>query len=162
MKFGAPSRYYKGALTQKRSFLVNWTSFISDFNVSWKKCQNKHSKFYTKFVICLPIEMTWSAHKLPKYGLYWQYGRNLRQFGKIQAKSNLCHNFAYDAIAGGISGRLFWIPKGQNEFMKSSILQNSHWKIWRISALASKTRSNQKNKGTLYHYLEDFLLTLLH
>ena len=48
--------------------------------------------------------------KLPKYGLYWQHGRNLRQFGKIQAKSNFCHNFAYDAIAGGISGRLFWIP----------------------------------------------------
>ena len=32
----------------------------------------------------------------------------------------------------------------QNEFMKSSILQNSNWKIWRISALASKTRSNKK------------------
>ena len=47
--------------------------------------------------------------KLPKYGLYWQHGRNLRQFREIQAKSNLCHNFAYDAIAGGISGRLFWI-----------------------------------------------------
>ena len=34
LQFGAHSRYYKGALTQKRSFLVNWTSFISDFNVS--------------------------------------------------------------------------------------------------------------------------------
>ena len=31
----------------------------------------------------------------------------------------------------------------QNELMKSSILQNSNWKICRISALASKTRSNQ-------------------
>ena len=30
----------------------------------------------------------------------------------------------------------------------------------RISALASKKRSNQKNKLTLYHYLEDFILTL--
>ena len=26
----------------------------------------------------------------------------------------------------------------QNEFMKSSILQNCNWKIWRIAALASK------------------------
>ena len=32
----------------------------------------------------------------------------------------------------------------------------------RISAQASKKRSNQKNKGTLYHKLEDFILTLLH
>ena len=29
--------------------------------------------------------------------------------------------------------------------MKSSILQNSNWKIWRISAQASKTRSNKKS-----------------
>ena len=29
--------------------------------------------------------------------------------------------------------------------MKSSILQNINWKIWRISALASKTRSNKKS-----------------
>ena len=33
---------------------------------------------------------------------------------------------------------------GQNEFIKSSILQNSDWKIWRISALASKLKSNKK------------------
>ena len=32
----------------------------------------------------------------------------------------------------------------------------------RISALASKKRSIQKNKGTLYHYLDDFILTVLH
>ena len=31
-----------------------------------------------------------------------------------------------------------------------------------ISALASKKRSNQKEKGTLYLELEDFILTLLH
>ena len=30
----------------------------------------------------------------------------------------------------------------------------------RISALTSKMRSNQKNKGTLYQQLEDFILTL--
>ena len=29
--------------------------------------------------------------------------------------------------------------------MKSMVLQNSNWKIWRISALASKTMSNQKS-----------------
>ena len=33
----------------------------------------------------------------------------------------------------------------QNEFTKSLILQNRDWKIWRISALASKRRSNQKS-----------------
>ena len=38
----------------------------------------------------------------------------------------------------------------QNEFMKSPILQNSNWKIWRISALASETRSDQKNINILF------------
>ena len=32
----------------------------------------------------------------------------------------------------------------QKEFMKLSILENSNWKIWRFSALASKMRSNKK------------------
>ena len=32
----------------------------------------------------------------------------------------------------------------------------------RMSALASKKRSNQKDKVTLYHQIEDFILTLLH
>ena len=40
LKFLAHLRYYKGALTQKRSFLVIWTTFRSDFYVSWKN-QNK-------------------------------------------------------------------------------------------------------------------------
>ena len=40
---------------------------------------------------------------------------------------------------------LLKVRLSQNEFMKSSILQNSNWKIWRISALASKTRSNKKS-----------------
>ena len=34
--------------------------------------------------------------------------------------------------------------------MKSLILQNSNWKIWRISALASKTRSNKKSINILF------------
>ena len=58
LEFGAPSMYYKGALTQKRQFLVNWTSFRSDFNVGLKRNQNKHSKFDTKFIIYRPVEMT--------------------------------------------------------------------------------------------------------
>ena len=33
---------------------MNWTSFRSAFNVGWKKNQNKHSKFDTKFVIQTP------------------------------------------------------------------------------------------------------------
>ena len=36
LQFGAHSRYYKGALTQKRSFLVICTTFRSDFHVGWK------------------------------------------------------------------------------------------------------------------------------
>ena len=40
---------------------------------------------------------------------------------------------------------LLKVRLSQNELMKSLILQNSNWKIWRISALASKTRSNKKN-----------------
>ena len=35
LQFGAYSRYYKGALTQKRSFLVICTTFRSDFHVGW-------------------------------------------------------------------------------------------------------------------------------
>ena len=42
LQFGAHSRYYKGALTQKRSFLVIFTTFISEFHVS-KINQNNHS-----------------------------------------------------------------------------------------------------------------------
>jgi len=34
LQFGAHSSYYKGALTQKRSFLVICTTFRSDFHVS--------------------------------------------------------------------------------------------------------------------------------
>ena len=33
LQFGAHSRYYKGALTQKRSFLVICTTFRSDIHV---------------------------------------------------------------------------------------------------------------------------------
>jgi hypothetical protein len=39
----------------------------------------------------------------------------------------------------------------QNEFMKSSILQNSNRKIWRISALKSK-KCRKQNKGTFLWY----------
>jgi hypothetical protein len=42
LQFGGHSRYYKGALIQKRSFLVICTTFRSDFNVCWKN-QSKHS-----------------------------------------------------------------------------------------------------------------------
>ena len=48
LKFGAHSRYYKGALTQKRSFLVLCTTFRSDFYVNWKN-QNKHSTLNSTF-----------------------------------------------------------------------------------------------------------------
>ena len=33
LQFGAHSRHYKGALTQKRSFVVLCTTFRSDFHV---------------------------------------------------------------------------------------------------------------------------------
>ena len=48
LQFGAHSRYYKGALTQKRSFLVICTTFRSDFCVGWKN-QNKHSTLDSSF-----------------------------------------------------------------------------------------------------------------
>ena len=48
LQFGAHSRYYKGALTQKRSFLVICTTFRSDFHVGWKN-QNKHSTLHASF-----------------------------------------------------------------------------------------------------------------
>ena len=48
LQFGAHSRYYKGALTQKRSFLVICTTFRSDIHVGWKN-QNKHSTLNSLF-----------------------------------------------------------------------------------------------------------------
>ena len=50
LQFGAHSGYYKGALTHKRSFLVNCTTFRSAFHhdVSWKN-QNKHSRLNSSF-----------------------------------------------------------------------------------------------------------------
>ena len=47
LQFGAHSRYYKGALTQKR-FLVLCTTFRSDFCVGWKN-QNKYSTLNSSF-----------------------------------------------------------------------------------------------------------------
>ena len=46
LQFGAQSRYYKGALTQKRSFL--WFVLLSSFCVGWKN-QNKHSTINSSF-----------------------------------------------------------------------------------------------------------------
>ena len=48
LQFGAHSRYYKGALTQKRSFLGICTTFRYDFYVGWKN-QNKHSSLNSSF-----------------------------------------------------------------------------------------------------------------
>ena len=50
LQIGAHSRYYKGALTQKWSFLVMCTTFRSVFHVSWKN-QNKHSTLNWSFDI---------------------------------------------------------------------------------------------------------------
>ena len=48
LQFGAYFRYYKGALTQKISFVVVCTTFRSDFHVSWKN-QKKHSTLNLSF-----------------------------------------------------------------------------------------------------------------
>ena len=48
LQFGVHLRYYKGALTQKRSILVVCTTFRSDFHVGWKN-HNKHSTFISSF-----------------------------------------------------------------------------------------------------------------
>ena len=48
LQFGAHSRYYKGALTEKRLFLVLCTTFRSDFHVGLKN-QNKHSTLNSSF-----------------------------------------------------------------------------------------------------------------
>ena len=37
-------------------------SFSSHTYFGWKKNQNKHSKFNTKFMLQRPFEMTWSTH----------------------------------------------------------------------------------------------------
>ena len=52
LQFGAHSRYYKGALTQKKSFLVICISTLrSDFHVG---CKKSKQTFNAKFVIRHP------------------------------------------------------------------------------------------------------------
>ena len=46
-------------------------------------------------------------------------------------------------------------------FWSLQIDQKNNEIFVRIFALASKKNSNQKNKGTLYHELDDFTLTTL-
>ena len=58
LQFGAHSRYYKGALTQKRSFLLICTTFRSAFHVGWKKPKT----FNAKFLIQCSVQMTWTRH----------------------------------------------------------------------------------------------------
>ena len=48
LQFRAHSRYYNGAWTQKRSFLVTCTTFTSDICISWKN-QNKYSTLNLSF-----------------------------------------------------------------------------------------------------------------
>ena len=66
----------------------------------------------------------------------------IEQCGK--SKSEIWHIAVWEGIK---------ISKFQNEFMTSSFVPKNEWKFLRISALASNKRSDQKNKGTLYHYL---------
>ena len=55
------------------------------------------------------------------------------------------------------------VSKNRNDFMKTSSFPKSNEMFLRISALASKMRPNQKNKGTLYHYVNWWILFwLLH
>ena len=57
-------------------------------------------------------------------------------------------------------------PKGQIiskcPFWCLQIIQKTNEFFSRISALTSKKMLSKKNKGTLYHWMEIFILTLLH
>ena len=78
LQFGAHSRYYKGALTQKRSFLVICTTFRSALHVGWKN-QNKHSTL-TRFIIRRSVQMTWTRH-------YWE----ISTYEKTALKREILH-----------------------------------------------------------------------
>ena len=59
LKFEAHSRHYKGALTQKKSFVVICTTFRFDFHVGWKN-QNKHSTLnwtLPNYTHCLDLDL---------------------------------------------------------------------------------------------------------
>ena len=63
LQFGAHLRYYKGALTQKRSFLVICTKYFQIwFCVSWKN-QNKHSTLIRHSTLC-PNDLYQTKEKL--------------------------------------------------------------------------------------------------
>ena len=80
LQFGAHSRYHKGALTQKRAFLVLCTTFRSDLHVGWKN-QNKHLMLNSSFNVLskwheLDISPLYQATKqlsIPLNKLPWNY-----------------------------------------------------------------------------------------
>ena len=61
-----------------------------------------------------------------------------------------------------IIAQLVKVSKFRKQILKFSFAPKNERKYFCISALASKKRSNQKDKGTLYCQLKDFILTLLH
>ena len=70
LQFGAHSRYYKGAWTQKISFLVICNKYFQ----IWFLYRLKKSKqtFNTKFVIRRSVQMTWTRHLGHKFVLIFR------------------------------------------------------------------------------------------
>ena len=69
LQFGAPSRYYKCALTQKRWFWLNWTFFRSNFNVSWTKIKTNIQ--YLTLKSSFDALSNWNdPHLNPKFSLF--------------------------------------------------------------------------------------------
>ena len=70
LQFGAHSRYYKVALTQKRSFLVVCTMYFQII----LSCRLKTSRetFNAKVIIWHPGEMTWMADHHQKLSTFRQ------------------------------------------------------------------------------------------
>ena len=76
LKFGAPSRYNKGALFKN----FEWIGLLSDLILMLaEKNQSKHSKFDTKFIIRHPVVMTWTANQqICKCGISGFYFQGLK------------------------------------------------------------------------------------
>ena len=101
LQFGELSRYYKGALTQKRSFLVIHATFRSDFGVNWKN-HNNYSSLHSSFNTLSKWQEPKLNPKKPLVFCYQNYSDLLwekivlvieKNFGILGWRSRICKIF---------------------------------------------------------------------
>ena len=78
-------------------------------------------------------------------------GANVKKFWQLVMKNSYDYPEIYKFT------NVLKVSKSQKQISKFSLEPKNERKYFCISALASKKRSNQKNKDILYYYLDDFI-----